>query len=109
VPWTLTSAGTPEKLTLLGVMGSVWSFQDPRDGRLYRCEIDSEGNERWLVQDIPAESEWICPSEAARLLRVSRQAIRNAIVAGRLAMADCNGRLKVCRTDVLALKVRRST
>jgi hypothetical protein len=22
-------------------MGSLWSFQDPRDGRLYRCETDS--------------------------------------------------------------------
>jgi hypothetical protein len=63
-PRALTSSRTPEKLTLLRVMGSVWSFQDPGDGRLYRCEIDSEGNERWLVQDIGVEGEWIYPSEA---------------------------------------------
>lgn len=35
--WTpLTRRPTPEKLTLLRVMGSLWSFQDPGDGRLYR-------------------------------------------------------------------------
>lgn len=105
--WTLlTRHPTPGKLTLLRVMGSVWTFQDPGDGRLYRCEIDSDGDERWLVQAIPAESEWISPSEAARLLGVSRQAIRNAISQKRLATADCNGRSKLYRPDVLAVKVR---
>jgi hypothetical protein len=87
-------------------MGSVWSFQHARDGRLYRCEIDSDGNERWFVQAIRAEREWVSQSEAARLLGVSRQAIGNAISRKRLASADCNGRAKLYRPDVLALKVR---
>jgi hypothetical protein len=87
-------------------MGSVWTFQDPGDGWLYRCEIDSDGNEGWFVQAIRAKSEWIDQSEAARLLGVSRQAIGNAIASRRLATADCNGRPKLCKADVVALKVR---
>jgi len=88
--WTLlTRHPTPDKLTLLRAMGSVWSFQDSRDGRLYRCEIDSDHNERWFVQHVQVEREWIYPSEAARLLGVSRQAISNAIS-------------KLYRPDVLA-------
>jgi hypothetical protein len=58
------------------------------------------------VEAVRAESEWICPSEAARLLGVSRQAISNAISQKRLTTADCNGRAKLYRPDVLALKVR---
>jgi hypothetical protein len=51
------------------------------------------------------EGEWIYPSEAARLFGVSRQAIGHAIASRRLATADCNGRPKLCRTDV-PLQVR---
>ena len=89
------------------MIGTVWNFQDPKNGRLYRCQIDSDGNERWFVQTIrAAEAEWIYQSEAARLLGISRQAIGNAISRKRLATADCNGRAKLYRPDVLALKVR---
>ena len=73
---------------------------------VYRCEIDLDGDERWLLQAIPAESKWIPQAQAARLLGVSRETIRHAIASRRLVIADCNGRPRVCRTDVLALKVR---
>ena len=52
------------------------------------------------------ERERIYPSEAARLLGVSRQALNKAISQKRLATTDCNGRSKLYRPDVLALKVR---
>ncbi len=52
---------------------------------------------------VRAETEWISQAEAARLLAVSRQAIGNAISHERLATADCNGRSKLYRPDVLAL------
>jgi hypothetical protein len=53
-----------------------------------------------------ADREWISKSQAARLLGVSRQAIGNAIASGRLATTDCNGRSRLYRPDVFALKVR---
>jgi hypothetical protein len=103
----LTRHTTPEKWLLLRVIGTVWNFQDPKNGRLYCCQIDSDGNEGWFVQAIrAAEAEWIYQPEAARLLGISRQAIGNAISRKRLATADCNGRAKLYRPDVLALKVR---
>ena len=95
----------PEKLTLLEVMGGVWTFQDPSGDRLYRCEIDPDGSERWFFKVIRTESEWISQSDAARLLGVSRQAIRNAIVWKRLGTVACNGRPMVSRAEVLALTI----
>ena len=95
----------PRELTLLGVTGGVWKFQDPGNTRLYRCEIDPDGSERWFFRVIRTECEWISQSDAARLIGVSRQAIRNAIVWKRLTTVDCNGRPMVSRTEVLALKV----
>jgi len=111
-PWRalgLTLRPSPETLILLEVIPGVWIFEDS-EGRLYRCEVDSDGNERWFVKarlrTLSDERDWISQSEAARLLGITRQAIGNAINAGRLATVDCNGRLKLCRTDVLAMKVR---
>ena len=94
-----------EKLMLLGVAGGVWNFKDPGSDRLYRCEVDPDGNERWFFIVIPTESELISQSDAARLIGVSRQAIRNAIVWKRLGTAECNGRTMVSRADVLALPI----
>ena len=100
----VTRCPAPDKLTLLEVMGGVWTFQDPGNDRLYRCEVDASGDERWFFKLIPTESEWISPSDAARLLGVSREAIRRAIVYKRLGTTDCNGRQMVRRADVLALE-----
>jgi hypothetical protein len=94
-----------EKLTLLEVMGGVWTFQDPRNDRLYRCEVDPHGSGRWFSKAVRTEGELISQSDAARLLGVSRQAIRNAIVWKRLRTADCNGRSMVSRSEVLAMKI----
>src|SRR5262245_4028192 len=107
--WTpLTRHPIPEKLTLLQMMGHVWSFQELGDGRPYSCEVDwSFGSEHWFVMPATTEQQWISPSEAARLLGVSRQAIHYAIASRRLATADCNGRPKICRADVLALTIQR--
>lgn len=96
----------PKKLILLHVMGGVWNFQHPRNGRLYRCEVDSGGNERWLVKAGSTESRWISQAEAARLRGVSSQTISQAIAQKRLKTEDCNGRPKLCRSDVVALKLR---
>jgi hypothetical protein len=96
---------TRGRLILLEVMGVVWTFQDPGNDRLYRCEIDPDGSERWVFKVIRAEHEWISQSDAARLLGVSRQAIRIAIVYKRLCTMDGNGRPMVGRADVLALKI----
>ena len=101
----LTWRPTHEKLTLLEVMGGVWTFQDPRNDRLYRCEIDPGGSERWFFKVARTEREWISQSDAARLIGVSRQAIRGAIVYERLGTVDCNGRPMVRRAEVLASKI----
>ncbi len=81
------------------------TFQDPGNDRLYRCEIDPTGSERWFFKAIRAEVELISQSDAARLLGVSRQAIRRAIVDRRLGVVACNGRLMVRRAEALALKI----
>ena len=101
----LTWRPAPEKLTLLEVMGGVWTFEDQRNTRLYRCEIDPGGTERWFFKVMRTESELISQSDAARLIGVSRQAIARAIVYERLGIVDCNGRPMVRRADVLALKI----
>ena len=88
----VTRRPAPRKLILLEVMGVVWTFQDPENTCLYRCEVDPDGSERWSFKAIHAEPEWISQSEAASLLGVSRQAIRIAIVYERLCTMDCNGR-----------------
>ena len=104
--WQVLARGpAPEKLTLLGVMGGVWTFQGPGNDYLYRCEIDPGGTERWFFKVIRTESELLSQSDAARLLGVSRQAIARAIVHKRLKTVDCNGRLMVSRAEVLALKI----
>ena len=95
----------PEKLILLRVAGWVWTFQDPRNYRLYRCEVEPDGCERWSCQAIRTVHDWISQADAARLIGVSRQAIRNAIVWKRLETADCNGRPMVSRAEVLALPI----
>ena len=41
-----------ERLTLLEVTGGVWTFQDPRNDRLYRCEVDPDGSGRWFFKDV---------------------------------------------------------
>jgi hypothetical protein len=33
---------------LLEVKGRVWIFQHPKSLGLYRCELDTEGNEQWF-------------------------------------------------------------
>ena len=86
-------------------MGGVWTFQDTGNTRLYRCEIDASGRERWFSQSIREEGDWILQADAARLIGVSRQAIRNAVTSKRLATVDCNGRPRVSRAEVLALKI----
>ena len=86
-------------------MGEVWTFQDPENDRLYRCEVDPDGSERWFFKVIRTESESISQSDAARLIGVSRQAIRDAIVWKRLGRVECNGRPMVSRAEVLALKI----
>ena len=58
------------------------------------------------MKAIRAEDEWISQAEAARPLGVSRQAVFNAISTKRLATTDRSGRTMLCRTEVLALKVR---
>ena len=95
----------PRKLILLEVMGGVWTFQDPENTCLYRCEIDPEGSERWFFKMLHREPEWISQSDAARLIGVSRQAIGRAIVYERLGTVDCNGRPMVQRAEVLGLKI----
>ena len=102
---SLTRRLAPRKLTLLEVMGGVWTFQDAGNDRRYRCEIDPDGSERWFFKVIRTEYEWISQSDAARLIGVSRQAIRIAIVYRRLCTMDGNGRPMVRRADVLALKI----
>ena len=102
---SLTRRLAPEKLTLLEVIGGVWTFQDPGNDRLYRCEIDPGGTERWFSKVIPTESELISQSDAARLIGVSRQAIRSSIVHQRLRTVNCNGRPMVHRAEVLALPI----
>ena len=94
-----------EKLTLLEVMGSVWTFQDPRNDRLYRCEVDPDDSGRWFFKDVRTEGELISEADAARLVGVSRQAIARAIVHRRLGTVDCNGGAMVRRTEVLALRI----
>jgi hypothetical protein len=86
-------------------MGGVWTFQDQGNDRLYRCEIDPGGTERWFCKVIPTESELISQSDAARLIGVSRQAIRSSIVYQRLRTVNCNGRPMVHRAEVLALQI----
>ena len=101
----LARAPKPEKLTLLEVMGGVWTFQDPANDRLYRCETDPGGSERWFSKVIPTESELISQSECGEIDRVSRQAIRSSIVYQRLRTVNCNGRPMVHRAEVLALPI----
>jgi hypothetical protein len=86
-------------------MGGVWTFQDPGIDRLYRCEVDPTGSEQWFFKIIHNEREWISQSDAARLIGVSRQAIRGAIVHGRLCTMNSNGQPVVRRADVLALQI----
>jgi hypothetical protein len=102
----LTRPPTPEKWILLEVMRDVWSFRDSTGG-LYRCEINPDGNERWTFNASDSQSEYISQSDAARFLGVSRQAIGRAIQDNRLAIVNCNGQPKVCRADVLELKIQR--
>ena len=94
-----------EKLTLLEVMGGVWTFQDPENTCLYRCEVDPTGSEHWVFKAICTEREWISQSDAARLIGVSRQAIRSAIVLGRLCVMNSNGRPVVRRAEALGLRL----
>jgi hypothetical protein len=91
----MTGWPDPRKLILLHAMGGVWTFQHPRNGRLYRCEVNSDGNERWLVKAVSTESQWISQAEAARLRGVSRQSISGAIARKLLKTEDCNGRPKL--------------
>jgi hypothetical protein len=100
----------PKMMVLLEVKGRVWTFQHPRSRVLYRCELDAACNERWFSNfpkwlERSHESEWISQSDAARLIGVSRQAIRNAIVWKRLGTVACNGRPMVSRSEVLALPI----
>lgn len=101
----VTRRPAPRKLTLLEVMGGLCTFQDSGNDRLYRCEIDPGGTERWFFKVIPTESELISQSDAARLIGVSRQAIRRSIVYQRLRTVNCNGRPMVHRAEVLALQI----
>jgi hypothetical protein len=55
---------TRGRLILLEVMGVVWTFQDPGNDRLYRCEIDPDGSERWFFKVIRDGHEWISQSDA---------------------------------------------
>lgn len=48
--------------------------------------------------------EWISQAEAARLRKVSRQAIAKLIAADRLRTTDFGGRRFVSRQDVLAFE-----
>jgi hypothetical protein len=97
---------SPEKLVLLRLVGGVCTFQDSANDWLYRREIDSDGSERWSFQVSRKEREWISQSDAARLIGVSREAIRKAIVYKRLGTVECNGHPRVSRADVLALKIQ---
>src|SRR5262245_27446519 len=97
-PRKLKMSPDPEELTLLRVGG--------RNGRIYRCEVDPAGHEHWFVIPPTTALEWISPAEAARLRRLSREAIGRAVAHKRLTTVDCNGRPKVCRADVLALTVQ---
>ena len=92
---------------LLSLVGGVWTFEDPDRDRLYRLVIDKDGKESWSFQEIRKERASLSQSEAARLIGVTRQAIRNAITHGRLTTIDSNGRSLVRRSDVLALKIVR--
>ena len=85
----------------------MWTFEDPERERLYQLVIDHDGKECWSCKDVQSEREWLQQSEGARLIKVTRQAIRNAIVHGRLATMVCNGRSLVRRSEVLALKIVR--
>jgi hypothetical protein len=77
----------------------------PGIDRLYRCEIDPGGTERWFLKVIRTESELMSQSDVARLIGVSRQAIRSAVVYERLGTVNCNGRRMVHRAEVLALQI----
>jgi hypothetical protein len=101
----VTRRPKPRELILLQLVGGVWTFQDPGNTCRYRREIDPDGSERWSFKVLRTEREWISPSDAARLIGVSRQAIGRAIVSGRLCAMDCNGKPMVCRAEVLALKI----
>ena len=52
------------------------------------------------------EDEWISQADAARLRRVSRQAISRLIKRGRLATTTVAGYLLVRRKDVIDFKPR---
>jgi excisionase family DNA binding protein len=49
-------------------------------------------------------SEWITQAEAARLRRVTRQAIARLVENGRLRTLDVGGRVFVNRAEVLAFE-----
>lgn len=55
---------------------------------------------------IPHKDEWISQADAARLRRVSRQAISRLIKRGRLATMKVAGYVLVRRKDVLEFKPR---
>jgi hypothetical protein len=97
----------PHRLTLLRLVGRVWTFQDPDRDRLYQLSIDQDEQEHWSWKVLHAEREWLPQADAARLVGITRQAIRIAIVHGRLATIDCNGRSLVRKSEVLALETTR--
>jgi hypothetical protein len=107
-PWqSITRPRALHTLMLVRLVGGVWTFQDPKRERLYQLVIDHDGKECWSCKDVQTEREWLSQSEAARLIRVTREAIRNAIVHGRLATMVCNGRSVVRRSEILALNIVR--
>jgi hypothetical protein len=66
------------------------------------AKLRSSNFPKWLGR---SDHEWISQADAERLVGVSSQAIRIAIVYKRLCTMDGNGRPMVRRADVLALKI----
>lgn len=53
------------------------------------------------------DSEWITQAEAARIRKISRQAIARLIARGRLGTTEFGGRMFVSRRDVEAFEAAR--
>lgn len=65
--------------------------------RIYRIWFTVSTNNR----NDPLDSDWISQAEAARLRRVSRQAIARLIQRGRLQTLTIGGYVLVRRSDVI--------
>jgi len=103
----VTRRPAPRKLILLEVMAGVWTFQDPGNTCLYRCEVDPDGSEGWFFKVLHREPAGSRSPMRRDSLGSSVKPSESLLFMGVSATMDCNGRPVVCRAEVLALKVDR--